>query len=121
MIARTDESEDGDVVKAGSKALRALPGAVIGGLLMSAHLLTAPPAHACPEGQLEDTVTGMCWSQSGQGASFGGPGDGPCLPGRLGNCVGTLQKSSPQSPATEPNPAVPCGFGPESGFPCGYW
>lgn len=92
----------------------------VGGLLISAALLTAPRAHACPQGQLEDTVTGMCWSQSGQGASYGAPGDGPCLPGRLGNCVGTLQKSSP-SAANLPNPAVPCGYGALGGFPCGYW
>lgn len=91
-----------------------------GGLLMSAQLLTAPPAQACPEGQLQDTLTGMCWSQSGQGEPYGGPGDGPCLPGRLGNCVGTLQQSFPQTGGGQ-NPAVPCGFGPEGGFPCGYW
>lgn len=89
-------------------------------LVMSAQLLTAPPARACADGQLEDTVTGMCWSQSGQGESYGAPAEGPCLPGRLGNCVGTLQKSSP-STAGAPNPAIPCGFGPDSGYPCGYW
>lgn len=94
--------------------------AVIVGGLMSAQLLTAPSAQACPEGQLQDTVTGMCWSQSGQGEAYGGPGEGPCLPGRLGNCVGTLQKSSPQIGGGG-NSAVPCGFGPESGYPCGYW
>lgn len=90
----------------------------VGGLLMSAQLVMAPPAQACPEGQLQDTVTGMCWSQSGQGTSYGGPGEGPCLPGRLGSCVGTLQKSAPSGAQ---NSAVPCGFGPEGGFPCGYW
>lgn len=101
----------------GSPALLAV---TVGGLLMSAHLVTAPSAHACPEGQLADTVTGMCWSQSGQGQSYGSAGDGPCLPGRLGNCVGSLEKSSPQIAGSR-NSAVPCGFGPESGYPCGYW
>lgn len=90
----------------------------VGGLLMSAQLVTAPPAQGCPAGQVEDPFTRMCWSQSGQGDTDGGSG-GPCLPGRLGNCVGTLQKASP-TPATQ-NPAVPCGFGPDSGYPCGYW
>ncbi|MCB0924539.1 MAG: hypothetical protein KDB50_08390 [Mycobacterium sp.] len=71
-----------------------LSAVAFGGMLMSAQLLTAPLAHACTEGQLQDTVTGMCWSQSGQGQSYGGPGEGPCLPGRLGVCVGTLQKGS---------------------------
>jgi hypothetical protein len=60
----------------------------------------------------------MCWSQNGQGQAYGGPGDGPCLPGRLGNCIGTLQNVSP---APGGNAAVPCGFGPEGGYPCGYW
>lgn len=98
--------------------MKTLLAMIIGGLLISAQLVTAPSAHACPEGQLEDTVTRMCWSQNGQGQAYGGPGDGPCLPGRLGNCIGTLQNASP-SPGG--NAAVPCGFGPEGGFPCGYW
>lgn len=101
-------------------ASQVLLAATMAGLLMSTQLLTAPPARACPGGQLEDTVTGMCWSQSGQGESYGAPGDGPCLPGRLGNCIGTLQKSSP-STAGAKNPSIPCGFGPDSGYPCGYW
>ncbi|MCW1959124.1 MAG: hypothetical protein KIH64_011385 [Mycobacterium sp.] len=92
-----------------------------GGLLISAQLFTAPPAYACAEGQLQDTVTGMCWSQSGQGETFGAPADGPCLPGRLGNCLGTLQKSVPSTGGSGRNSAVPCGYGPEGGFPCGYW
>jgi hypothetical protein len=90
----------------------------VGGLMVSAQLVTAPPAQGCPPGQVEDTVTRMCWSQSGQGDTDGGAG-GPCLPGRLGNCVGTLQNAS-SGPAAG-NPAVPCGFGPDSGYPCGYW
>ena len=73
-------------------AISALQLAVAGGGLSSLALLPAPSATACPEGQLEDTVTRMCWSQSGQGASFGGPGEGPCLPGRIGGCLGSLQQ-----------------------------
>lgn len=93
--------------------------AIVVGLLMSAQLVKAPSAYGCPEGQLEDTFTRMCWSQSGTGDTLGVSGDGPCLPGRLGNCLGTLQKGSPK--AGTHNSAVPCGFGPESGYPCGYW
>ena len=85
----------------------------VGGVLTSAQLVTAPRAQGCPAGQVEDSVTRMCWSQSGQG------GSGPCLPGRLGSCLGTLEKSAPAAGAK--NSAVPCGFGPESGYPCGYW
>ena len=91
----------------------------VGGLLMSAPLVAAPLAHGCSQGQLEDTVTRMCWSQSAQGDTFGMSGDGPCLPCRLGSCLGTLEKSAPAAGAK--NSAVPCGFGPESGYPCGYW
>lgn len=90
-------------------------------VLMAAQLLAPPPAQACAEGQLEDTLTGMCWSQSGAGESYGGPGDGPCLPGRLGNCLGSLQKSVPATGGASENSAVPCGFGPEGGLRCGYW
>ena len=72
----------------------------VGGLLMTGQLVTAPPAQGCPAGQVEDTVTRMCWSQSGQGDTYGGAGGGPCLPGRLGNCVGTLQNASP-APAAQ--------------------
>lgn len=102
-------------VLAGRPALLAV---TVGGLLMSAPLFTAPLAYGCPEGQQEDTVTRMCWSQSGAGDTFGVSGDGPCLPGRLGNCLGKL-RSSPT--AGTQNSAVPCGFGPDSGYPCGYW
>ncbi len=91
----------------------------VGGLLMSASLFTAPLAYGCPEGEFEDTVTRMCWTQSGAGDNFGFSGDGPCLPGRLGNCLGELQDGSPTSGSQ--NSAVPCGFGPDSGYPCGYW
>ena len=38
----------------------------VGGLLMTGQLVTAPPAQGCPAGQVEDTVTRMCWSQSGR-------------------------------------------------------
>jgi hypothetical protein len=76
----------------GFKGSAALVVLTFGGLLVSAQLLTAPTAYACPEGQMEDSVTRMCWSQTGQGEAYGGPGDGPCLPGRLGSCVGSLQK-----------------------------
>ena len=102
-------------------ASAALLAATFGATMLSAQLFSAPPAYACAAGQLEDTVTGMCWTQSGQGESFGGPASGPCLPGRLGSCLGTLQKSSPTMRGSAPNSAVPCGFGAAGGFPCGYW
>jgi hypothetical protein len=74
------------------KAPAVLMALATGGFLASASLVAAPPALACPEGQLLDNVTRMCWSQTGQGQAYGGPGEGPCLPGRVGGCIGTLQK-----------------------------
>lgn len=65
--------------------------ATVGGLIAIA-LPGAPTVNACQPGQLEDVVTRMCWSQTGQGESYGGPGDGPCLPGRIGSCLGSLQR-----------------------------
>lgn len=82
---------------------RTLTAAIAGSLLLTAaQLSAAPPANACASGQLQDEVTGMCWSQNGQGQAFGGPGDGPCLPGRLGNCVGSLQRGSASYTEMEP-------------------
>ena len=98
---------------------RVLVAVCVGGLVTAAQLLAAPFAQACPPGQLEDTVTRMCWSQAGPGDTRGGPEGAPCLPGRVGNCLGSLAKSS--TPGAGGNAAVPCGFGPDSGYPCGYW
>ncbi len=68
---------------------------LLGAGLVSVSLLAAPVAYAgCPEGQMYDSVSRMCWSQTGQGQSYGGPGDGPCLPGRVGGCIGSLQQGS---------------------------
>lgn len=104
----------------GFRASGVLVAVAFSGLMLSAQVATAPRALACAEGQLEDSITGMCWSQSGQGQSYGGPGEGPCLPGRLGNCIGTLQKSSDLDSGNW-NSAVPCGFGPAGGAPCQNW
>ncbi len=68
---------------------------LLGAGVVSVSLLAAPVAYAgCPEGQMYDSVSRMCWSQTGQGQSYGGPGDGPCLPGRVGGCIGSLQQGS---------------------------
>ena len=99
-----------------ARTYRALPMGTIAGFLTAAQLCVAAPAHAtCPEGQQEDPTTRMCWSQDAQGSSFssGGfsSGTNPCLPGRLGNCVGqllpnALQNPGPQIKAGPPDPAT---------------
>ena len=71
-------------------------------------LSAAPSATAanCPGGQVLDPRTGICWSENNPSNSYGGSGNIPCLPGRLGLCLGALQNTpipgaalQPQAPA----------------------
>lgn len=81
-------------MKIGIKASGALLSATFGGLALSALMWTAPPAHAmCGGGQWQDPVTGVCWSQNSPSNSYGGSGNIPCLPGRLGLCLSALQNT----------------------------
>lgn len=74
-------------------APRLLLAAICAGALLSAPVVTAPPAHAaCNAGQIPDPVTGICWSQSATNLGITGTG-GTCLPGRLGLCMAGLQNS----------------------------
>lgn len=76
-----------------STAPRLLLAAVCAGALLSAPVLTAPPAHAaCAPNQMVDPVTGVCWTGSQMGSGISGTG-GTCLPGRLGLCLGALANS----------------------------
>lgn len=77
--------------------------ATFGGL-MSTQLFTSPPAQACPDGQQEDPLTRMCWSQNSQGISSGGP----CTPGQIGNCIGRIRPNPLQNPGPPPVVAHPC-------------
>jgi len=75
-------------------ASRLLMAGVCAGALLSAPVLTAPPAPAapCSGNQVADPITGVCWSPSQFGSGISGTG-GTCLPGRLGLCLGALQNS----------------------------
>lgn len=90
-------------------ASRLLLAAVCGGALLSGPVLAAPPAAAmnCPGGQVADPITGICWSQNSPSNSFGGSGNIPCLPGRLGLCLGAMQNTP--IPGAALRPAVPAG------------
>ena len=66
----------------------------------------SPTAANCPGGQILDPRTGICWSENNPSNSYGGSGNIPCLPGRLGLCLGALQNTpipgaalQPQAPA----------------------
>ena len=88
-------------------ASRLLMAAICGWALLSAPMVTAPPAHAaCNAGQIPDPVTGICWSQSATNLGISGTG-GTCLPGRLGLCLGALQNS--QLPGARLKPQAPAG------------
>lgn len=66
----------------------------LGALMVSSALITAAPAYAsCPTGQFEDPTTRMCWTQIAPDLVAGMSGEGPCLPGRLGNCVASIYSS----------------------------
>ncbi|EHB55790.1 secreted protein [Mycolicibacterium rhodesiae JS60] len=79
--------------------------ALCGAALMSAPLVTAPPAHAaCTAGQVYDAKTGICWSQASGNIVISGTG-GTCLPGRLGLCMAAVQNSQVPG-ANLPKPTV---------------
>ncbi len=90
-------------------------------MLASAFLGAAPPATAapCPGGSTLDPTTGVCWSENSPSNSLGGSGNIPCLPGRVGLCLGALQNTPiPGSALRTSYP--PAGPAPRSG-PKGTW
>ncbi len=95
-------------MKLGTKTSKLLLACLGTWVLAPLALSAAPSATAgnCPGGQILDPRTGICWSQNSPSNSFGGSGNIPCLPGRLGLCLGALQNTpipgaalQPQAPA----------------------
>lgn len=94
-------------MKIRSTASRLLAAAVLGAGIMATPMIAASPADArpCPGGQWADPITGICWSQNSPSNSYGGSGNIPCLPGRLGLCMAALQNTPiPGSTLPGPNP-----------------
>ena len=62
----------------------------------AAPLIPASPGQNCAAGYLADPNSGNCWERAGSG---GAPtiGGGPCMPGRIGTCIGYLA-NNPMSP-----------------------
>ncbi|MGV0780225.1 hypothetical protein [Mycolicibacterium peregrinum] len=90
-------------------------------MLASAVLAAAPSATSapCPGGSTLDPTTGICWSENSPSNSLGGSGNIPCLPGRLGLCLGALQNTPvPGAALQTTHPAA--GPAPRSG-PKGTW
>ena len=95
-------------MKIGTKTSKLLLACLGTWVLAPLALSAAPSATAanCPGGQILDPRTGICWSQNSPSNSYGGSGNIPCLPGRLGLCLGALQNTpipgaalQPQAPA----------------------
>ena len=68
-------------------------------LFVAAPAVAAPPPASpgqnCAAGYMADPNSGNCWQMAGSGApTLGG---GPCMPGRVGTCLGYLQ-NNPYSP-----------------------
>jgi hypothetical protein len=83
-------------------ASRLLVAAALGAAMWSTPMTTAPAdAAPCAGGQWQDPITGVCWSQNSPSNSYGGSGNIPCMPGRLGLCLGALQ-NTPVPGATLP-------------------
>lgn len=103
-----------------TRVLKPLIPLLCGALLASGALIEAPTASAmCVGGTVLDPRTGICWSQVSPSNSFGGNGNIPCLPGRLGLCLGALQNTP--LPGAQLWPATPApGAAPRTG-PRGTW
>jgi hypothetical protein len=76
-----------------------LVGAAAAALIASAPTQAAPPAPAspgqnCAAGYMSDPNSGNCWQMAGHSPSVGG---GPCMPGRVGSCLGYLA-NNPMAP-----------------------
>ena len=63
--------------------------------VQAAPLIPATPGQNCAAGYMADPNSGNCWQMAGRGApTIGG---GPCMPGRVGTCLGYLQ-NNPYAP-----------------------
>ena len=98
-----------------SRALKPMLTVLCGVALASGTALIEAPtaAAACPGGTILDPRTGVCWSQVSPSNSYGGSGNIPCLPGRLGLCLGALQNNP--VPGAALRPQAPAGPAPRSG------
>jgi hypothetical protein len=82
------------------RASAMLCGAAAAALFVSAPGVAVPPMPAspgqnCAAGYMADPNSGNCWQMAGSGApTIGG---GPCMPGRIGTCLGYLA-NNPYAP-----------------------
>ena len=75
------------------RATTALVGAAAAALFAAAPVVAAPalpasPGQNCAAGYMSDSNSGNCWQMAGSGSPT--MGGGPCMPGRVGTCLGYL-------------------------------
>ncbi len=59
------------------------------------------PGQNCAAGYMADPTSGNCWQMAGSGSpTIGG---GPCMPGRIGTCLGYLANNPIAPGVTLPN------------------
>lgn len=101
-----------------------------GGLLLTAHLVIAPPASADCSGSIaqeESTEAadvaspsarrvGDCWQQAGSnyGVSFDGA---VCLPGSIGMCLANLENGGSNARSQPTTRPIPSGANPPATWP----
>jgi len=75
---------------------------MVGGLALSAPLVTAPLAQAnCNSNQQWDPVNGTCWTKQDRNAMGTAQGANGCRPGEMGGCLAAAQN------ATKPGATLP--------------
>lgn len=98
-----------------------LTAAIAGVLTLSAAVLPAPPADAtvtCAPNQKVDGRTGLCWGVqdfNNLGNARGVGGTAPCMPGRLGLCLGAAQNGINPGDTLRTKP--PAGPAPRTTWP----
>lgn len=103
-----------------TRAPGVLPVLLCGATLAASALMALPTAASapCPGGSVLDPTTGICWSENNPSNTLGHSGNIPCLPGRLGLCLGALQNTPQPGSALHTQP--PAGPAPRTG-PKGTW
>ncbi len=97
-----------------------LTAAIAGVISLSAPVLSAPPAGAvqCAPNQQVDARTGLCWGKqdlNNLGTARGIGGNAPCMPGRLGLCLGAAQNGINPGDTLRAKP--PAGPAPRTTWP----
>ena len=98
-----------------------LTAAIAGVISLSAPVMSTPLAEAtvtCPPNQQVDARTGLCWGKQDMnnlGTARGMGGTAPCMPGRLGLCLGAIANGVTPGDTLRTKP--PAGPAPRTTWP----